>query len=67
MPTVLRWIGCFLFFLSLPLWPLFWLMCRLEARRCPRCDSKWHTELTGEWDGEDWSCHACGHHWVHRC
>ena len=45
-------------------WALFWLVCRLTARRCPNCDSKWRTELIGEWDGvEDWHCHCCGVSW----
>jgi len=45
----------------------FWLSCRLSAQRCPSCGSKWQTELTGEWDGEeDWRCHRCGRHWGHR-
>ena len=45
----------------------FWLRCRLTARPCPACGSRWRTELTGEWDGEeDWRCHACGRHWGHR-
>jgi hypothetical protein len=42
---------------------LHWLCCRLNAERCPRCGSKWRTELVGEWGGEQWTCHACGHHW----
>lgn len=41
----------------------FWLSCRLGARKCPQCGSKWRTELRGEWGGEDWKCHACGHAW----
>jgi hypothetical protein len=52
-----------LFVLMLPFYPLFWLLCRLEAQRCPGCGSKWQTELMGEWDGEDWHCHACGRWW----
>lgn len=43
--------------------PLHWLLCRLTAERCPRCASKWRTELFGEWDGEMWDCRACGHYW----
>lgn len=46
-----------------PLWFAFWLTCRLGAKQCPKCGSKWRTELVGEWDGEMWDCHACGHHW----
>lgn len=46
------------------LWSAFWLTCRLGAVRCPECGSKWQTELMGEWDGEDWKCHACEHAWV---
>lgn len=46
---------------------LFWLICRLEAERCPECDSKWTTECMGEWAGdEDWQCHRCGHWWSVR-
>jgi hypothetical protein len=44
-----------------------WLFCRLTAQPCPACGSRWRTELTGEWDGEeDWRCLACGRHWGHR-
>ncbi len=54
-----------LFLLLLPLWPLHWLLCRLTAERCPSCGSKWRTEKTGEWDGEeDWHCHRCGRWWA---
>jgi hypothetical protein len=49
--------------LYLPLFPFFWLLCRLEANRCPSCGSKWHTELMGEWGEEDWLCHWCGQYW----
>jgi hypothetical protein len=42
---------------------LHWLGCRLSARRCPRCGSKWRTELVGEWGAEQWQCHACAHYW----
>ncbi len=52
-----------LFVLLIPVWPLFWLMCRLDAKPCPKCKSKWETELIGEWDGEMWECHACGYYW----
>lgn len=48
-------------------WGGFWLLCRLTARRCPACRSKWRTELVGEWDGEMWACHACGHYWEVPC
>lgn len=42
-----------------------WLACRLTAERCPECGSRWQTQLTGEWDGEeDWSCLACGYSWA---
>jgi hypothetical protein len=42
-------------------WPILWLYCRLEAKRCPYCQSRWSTELCGEWDGEEeWKCHHCG-------
>jgi hypothetical protein len=40
-----------------------WLGCRLKAERCPRCGSKWQTELVGEWGAEQWQCHACDHYW----
>jgi hypothetical protein len=43
---------------------VFWLSCRLGARRCPACGEDWHTELVGEWDGEDWRCGRCGHFWI---
>lgn len=46
---------------------LFWLPCRLRAARCPRCGSRWRTELYGEWGGdEQWDCRACGGHWGTR-
>lgn len=47
---------------SLP-WAAFWLMCRLMAERCPRCKSKWRTELHSEWECELWQCHACKNTW----
>ena len=43
-----------------------WLSCRVTARRCPRCGSKWRTELVGEWDAEQWQCRRCGKYWEHR-
>jgi hypothetical protein len=52
-----------LFILFLPMWPVFWLYCRLAAEECPACGSKWQTELVGEWDGEMWKCHRCTHYW----
>lgn len=61
---LLRILDILLFPLFLPFWPLFWLMCRIEARRCPDCGSEWKTELVGEWDGEDWHCHACNNWWT---
>lgn len=59
----MKWLHRILFVLMLPLWPAFWLMCRIKARQCPRCSSKWRTELVGEWDGEFWKCHNCGCYW----
>jgi hypothetical protein len=56
----MRVLFCVLTVLFLPLWPLHWLLCRLKARRCPECGSKWRTELVGEWGDEQWQCHACG-------
>lgn len=50
--------------LMLPLWPLAYVLSRLQAKPCPECGEKWYTELTGEWDGEDWHCRRCGHHWT---
>ncbi len=45
----------------LPLWGPLWLICRLWARPCPNCQSRWSTELNGEWDGiEEWHCDRCG-------
>lgn len=61
---MIRVVNIVLFVLLLPLWPGLWLMCRLTAKRCPNCLSKWRTELVGEWDGEDWHCHACGQFWT---
>lgn len=61
---LIRALNAVLFVLLLPLWPALWLSCRLTAQRCPKCASKWHTELMGEWDGEDWHCHHCGHWWT---
>lgn len=63
MRTAMRIINAICFVLMLPFWPLFWLLCRLEAKPCPQCASQWRTELVGEWDGEMWKCHACGHYW----
>lgn len=63
MRLLFRIMNVVCFILFIPFWPLFWLMCRLEAKRCPKCASKWRTELVGEWDGEMWKCHACGHCW----
>lgn len=53
-----------LFVLTLPLLPLFYLMCRLEAQPCPKCGEEWHTELIGEWGEEDWRCARCRHTWT---
>lgn len=61
---VIYWM-CFL--VALPIYPLFWLSCRLTAARCPKCGSKWKTELMGEWAHvEDWQCHSCNHWWFVR-
>ena len=49
------------------LWAAHWLLCRLTARRCPRCGSRWRTELVGEWETEAWACHACGYYWETPC
>ncbi len=43
-----------------------WLLCRLTARKCPKCGSKWRTELRGEWGVEDWRCRRCDHWWTHE-
>ena len=53
--------------LFLPFWLFFWLSCRLTAKRCPECGSKWRTELQNEWVYESWKCHSCGHCWEARC
>ena len=53
-----------LFFLLFPIWFPFWLSCRLAAKNCPQCRSKWQVELVGEWDGEDWYCHRCIKSWT---
>jgi hypothetical protein len=45
---------------------LEWLLCRLHAKPCPRCNSQWGTELVGEWDGEQWRCSVCKHYWETR-
>lgn len=57
-------------FVILPAWVLVspilalnWLLCRLEAKRCPKCGEDWWTTLVGEWDGEMWKCVSCGHCW----
>ncbi len=63
MSRVRQFLFAVLFVLTLPLLPLFYLMCRLEAKPCPQCGEHWHTELTGEWDGEDWRCNRCRHCW----
>ncbi len=52
-----------LWVLCLPLMPVFYLMCRLEAEQCPHCSESWYTELIGEWDGEQWRCMRCGKFW----
>ncbi len=62
----LRWTGRALRLLCFPMWPLFWLLCRLQSKQCPQCGSKWQTELVGEWDGQHWKCHSCGHYWETR-
>lgn len=59
----MKWLYRLLFLLGLPLWPAFWLLCRLTAHRCPFCGSKWRTELVGDWGGEVWKCHACARYW----
>ncbi len=61
---ILRVVNAVLFVLFIPFLPFFWLSCRLSAQRCPECGSKWQTELTGEWDGEDWHCHCCENRWI---
>lgn len=67
MPRVLWWIVLApLLLLFLPFYPLFWVMCRLEAKPCPECGEKWFTELVGEWDGEQWRCSRCEHYWEVR-
>lgn len=60
----MKWFWRVVDLLSLPFTILFWPINRVFARRCPNCDSKWHTELIGEWQGEDWHCLACGHWWA---
>lgn len=49
--------------LFLPFFPAFWLACRLEAKRCPKCGESWHTSLVGEWGCEMWKCGTCRHYW----
>lgn len=49
--------------LMTPFIPLFYLMCRLEAKPCPACGEKWITELRGEWGCEMWFCRRCGRYW----
>ena len=70
MITLLWAAGSFLLSLGgtyLVLRVLVWLACRFDAATCPACGSKWRTELTGEWAGdEDWDCRACGHQWTVR-
>lgn len=69
MIRLLKAVGFVCFVLFLPIYPIFWLTCRLTAQQCPECGSKWKTELVGEWDGEMWECHSCGHYWEvpYRC
>ena len=64
------WISRFLSAISIalmvvfpPLLLLHWAMCRMWAKPCPNCGERWHTELVGEWQGEDWKCQTCGHYW----
>lgn len=43
---------------------LFFIWCRLTALPCPRCKSKYLTEVVGEWGNtEDWHCARCDHYW----
>lgn len=64
MDLILGLMAWLVFILSLPLWIPCWFLLRMTAPRCPRCNSKWLTTLHGEWNGEDWHCHACGLWWV---
>lgn len=57
------WVTDVLFWLTLPLWPSFYLLSRLQAKPCPHCGEKWYTELCGEWGDEDWKCRSCGKYW----
>ena len=35
----------------------------LRNLTCPGCGLS-NPELTGEWDGEEWTCRRCNHWWV---
>lgn len=61
---IVRFLGALLLFLFLV--PFTWTFCRLTACVCPRCSSKWRTELLGEWAGEQWKCRSCGKYWEVR-
>lgn len=61
---VLNIVGLVMCIVLLPMWPVLWLFCRLTSEQCPKCGSKWQTELTGEWDGEEWKCYNCNHTWI---
>jgi hypothetical protein len=50
--------------LLLPFRSLVYLLDRLHAKPCPYCGERWYTELTCEWDGEDWKCRTCGNLWI---
>lgn len=52
--------------LLVPVMLLAWAEARINARRCPRCQVRWHTHLIGEWGDEHWFCSDCGHGWFYN-
>lgn len=47
-----------------PLWLPFWLLGKAMAARCPKCKSKWHTEiLSDNREGRHWFCYSCYYRW----
>lgn len=60
---MIRCIMLVLTIVFLPLYPFFWVLCRLTAKPCPACGEKYFTSLQGEWTAEEWKCARCGHFW----
>lgn len=63
LDRVQMWLYCLTLVVLMPLLLPHWFMCRMTSRRCPKCKSKWRTELHSEWGTELWVCHACDNVW----